>query len=78
MQLHECHAHHQQFPNTGVGPTKLDHMWLTGLRAVFRSRLPNPPTHGLIHPVRHKKAPKRTRQSAAGDTYVVGGYTEDD
>ena len=55
----------------------LDHVWLTGLQAVFRYRLPNPPTHCLLHPGRHKKATKRTRQSALGDAYVVGGYRED-
>ena len=36
-----------------------------------------PPTHRLIHPVRRKKASKRTRQSTAGDVYVVGGYREE-
>ena len=56
----------------------LDHVWLTGLLAVFQSRLPSPPTHRLLHLVRHKKATKRTRQSAAGDAYVVGGYRDDD
>ena len=40
--------------------------------------MPSPPTHRLLHPVRHKKAAKRTRQSATGDAYVVGGYRDDD
>ena len=62
----------------GVGPTQLDHVWLTGLQAVFQSPMPSPLTHRLLHPVRHKKATKRTRQSATGDAYVVGGYRDDD
>ena len=77
MQLHECHEDHLHLPNAGVGPTMLDLVWLTGPQAVFQSRLPSPPTHRLLHPVRHKKAPKRTRQSATGDAYVVGGYRDD-
>ena len=40
--------------------------------------MPRPPTPRLLHPVRHKKATKRTRQAATGDAYVVGGYREDD
>ena len=36
-----------------------------------------PLTHRLIHPVRRKKASKRTRQSAAGVAYVVDAYMED-
>ena len=32
------------------------------------------PVHRLLHPVRHKKATKRTKISATGDAYVVGGY----
>ena len=52
-------------------------MSFTGLRGVFRSRLPGPLTHRLIHPVRRKKASKCTRQSTTGDVYVVGGYRED-
>ena len=53
-------------------------MWFTGLRDVFRPQMPGPLTHRLKHPVRRKKASKRTRQCAAGDAYVVGGYREDD
>ena len=52
-------------------------MWLAGLQAVFQSRMPSPPTHHLFHPLQHKKATKRTRQSATGKAYVVGGYRED-
>ena len=37
-----------------------------------------PLTHRVLHLVRHKKATTRTRQSARGDVYVVGGYREDD
>ena len=55
----------------------LDHVCLTGLQAVFHSRLPGPPTHRLLHPVRHKKATKRTRDSAPGDAHVVGGYRDE-
>ena len=40
--------------------------------------MPSPLTHRLIHPVRRKKGSKRTRQSAAGDAYVVGGYRDDE
>ena len=39
--------------------------------------MPNPLTHRLIHPVRRKTANKRTRQSTAGDAYVVGRYRAD-
>ena len=39
--------------------------------------MPSPVTHRLLHPVRHKKASKRTRQSTTGDTHVVGGYRDD-
>ena len=78
VQLRECHEDHLHFPNAGVGPTELDHVWLTGLQAVFQSQMPSPQTHRLLHPVRHKKATKRTRQSATGDAYVVGGYRDDD
>ena len=39
--------------------------------------MPGPLTHRRIHPVRRKKASKRTRHSAAGDAYVVGGYRYD-
>ena len=53
----------------------MDHIWLTGLQAVFRSRLPSPPTLCLLHAVRHKKATKRSRQFAARDAYVVGADT---
>ena len=38
----------------------------------------SPPTHRLLHPVRHKMAAKRAWQSTTGDDYVVGGYTDDD
>ena len=55
----------------------LDHLWLTGLQSVFQSRLLSPPTHRPLHMVRHKKATKRTRQSAKGDAYVVHGYGAD-
>ena len=77
VQLQECHEDHLHLPHAGVGPHQLDHVWLTGLRAVFRPQLPGPLTHRLIHPVRRKKASKRNRQSAAGDVYVVGGYREE-
>ena len=39
--------------------------------------MPSPLTHRLIHPLRRKKANKRTRQSTAGDAYVVGRYRDD-
>ena len=77
VQLRECHEDHLHFPHTAVGPTQLDHVWFTGLQAVFQSRMPGPLTHRLLHPVRHKKASKRTRQSTAGDAHVVGGYRDD-
>ena len=77
VQLRECHEDHLHLPHTGVGPTQLDHASFTGLQAVFQSRVPGPPTHCLIHPVRRKKVCKRTRQFAAGDAYVVGGYRDD-
>ena len=77
VQLRECHEDHLHLPHTGVGPTQLDHVWFTGLRAVFQSRMPGPLTHRLLHPVRRKKASKRTRQSTAGDAYVMGGYRDD-
>ena len=78
VQLRECHRDHLHLPHTGLGPTQLDHVWFPGLRDVFRPQIPSPMTHRLIHPVRGKKASKRTRQSAAGDTYVVGGYRDED
>ena len=78
VQLQECHEDHLHLPHAGVGPHQLDHVWLTGLRDVFRPQLPGPLTHRLIHPVRRKKASKRNRQSAAGDVYVVGGYREEE
>ena len=78
VQLHECHEEYLHLPNAGVGSTQPDHVWLIGLQAVFPSRMPVPPIHHLLHLVRHKKATKRTRQSATGDTYVVGGYRDDD
>ena len=77
VQLGECHEDHLHLPHMGVGPNQLDHVWFTGLRDVFRPRLPGPLTHRLIHPVRRKRASKRTRQSTTGDVYVVGGYRED-
>ena len=52
-------------------------MWFTDLQAAFLSRVPSPLTHRLLHPVRHKKASKRTRQSTAGDAYVVDRYRDD-
>ena len=77
VQLQECHEDHLHLPHAGVGPHQLDHVWLTGLRDVFRPQLPGPLTHRVIHPVRRKKASKRNRRSAAGDVYVVGGYREE-
>ena len=38
----------------------------------------SPLTHRLLHPVRHKKATKCTRQSTTGDVYVVGGCRDHD
>ena len=76
--LQECHEDHLHLPHTGVGPTQLDHVWFIGLRDVFRPQMPGPLTHRLIHTVRRKKASKRTRQSAAEDTYVPGRYRDDD
>ena len=76
-QLRELHEDHLHLPQAGVGPTQLDHVWFTGLRNVFRPQLPYPLTHCLIHPVRRKKASKRTSQSTTGDVYVVGGHRED-
>ena len=78
VQLQECHEDHLHLPNAAAGPTQLDHVWLTVLQAVFQSRIPSPLTHRLLHPVRYKKATKRTRQSATGDVYVVAGYRDDD
>ena len=77
VQLRKCHEDHLHLRHTGVGPTQLDHVWFTGLQTVFQPRVPGPLTHRLIHPVRRKKASKRTKQSAAGDAYVVGGYRDD-
>ena len=77
VQLQECHEDHLHLPHAGVGPNQLDHVWFTGLRDVFQPRLPGPLTPCLIHPVRRKKASKRTRQSTTGDVYVVGGYREE-
>ena len=77
VQLQECHEDHLHLPHAGVGPNQLDHVWFTGLRDVFRLRLPRPLTHRLIHPVRRKKASKRNRQPTTGDMYVVGGYREE-
>ena len=77
IQLRECNEDHVHLPHTGDGPTQLDHVWFTGLPKVFRPQIHGPLTHCLIHPVRRKKARKRTRQSAAGDAYVVGWYRDD-
>ena len=77
VQLKECHEDHLHLPHAGVGPNQLDHVWFTGLRDVLRLQLRGPLTHRLIHPVRRKKASKRTRQSTTGDMYVVGGYREE-
>ena len=77
VQPREGHEDHLHFPNAGVGTTQLDHEWLTGLQAVFLPQMPGPVTHRLLHPVRHKKATKRTRESTTGDAYVVGGYRDD-
>ena len=77
VQLQECHEDHLHLPHAGVGPNQLDHVWFPGLRDVFRPQLPGPLTHRLIHPVRRKKASKRTRQSTTGGVYVVGGYREE-
>ena len=78
MQLRECHEDHLCLPHTGVGPTQLDHVWFTGLQAIFQSRVPSPLTHHLLHLVRRKKASKRTKQSTARDAYVVGWYRDGD
>ena len=60
------------FPTRGFGWT------MRGSRdSVFQSRMPSPLTHRLIHPVRRKKANKRTRQSTGSDAYVVGRYRDD-
>ena len=77
VQLRECHEDHLHLPHTGVGPTQLDHVWFTGLQAVFQSRVPGPLTHRLIDPMRRKQASKRSRQSTAGDAYVVGGFRDE-
>ena len=45
----ECQEDHLHLPNAGVGPTQLEHVWLTGLQAVFQSRMPSPLTHRLLH-----------------------------
>ena len=74
VQLWECHEDHLHLPHTRV---QLDHAWFTGLQAVFQSRMPSPLTHRLIHPVRGKKANKRTRQCIGGDAYVVRRYRDD-
>ena len=75
MQLRDCHeALH--FPFTGISPTMLGHVWLQGMKAVFKHQPPSPPAHGLLHPMCHKKAIKRTWMSATGDAYVVGGYRD--
>ena len=76
VQLREYHDKHLHLPHTGIGPTQLDHVWFTGLQAVLQLRMPSPLTPHLLHPVRHKKASKRTRQSTLGDAYV-GGYRDD-
>ena len=53
------------------------HVWFTGLQEVFRPGNHGPLIHRLIHLVCRKKASKRTRQSAAGDSYAVSGYRDD-
>ena len=78
VRLQEFHEDHLHVPHTGVGPTQLDCVWSTVFRDVFRPQMPGPLTHRLINAVRCKKASKRTRQSVAGDAYVVGGYRDDD
>ena len=78
VQSGECHEDHLHLPNAGVGPTQLDHVWLTNVQTVFRSRMPSTLTHRLLHPVRHKKATKRTRQSTTGDLYMVEGCRNND
>ena len=52
--LRECHEYHLHLPHTGMGPTQLDHVWFTGLQAVFESRMHSLLTHRLLHPVRQK------------------------
>ena len=77
VELRECHEDHLHLSHTGIGPHQLDHVWFTGLSNVFRSQLPSPLTHRIIHSVRRKKASKRIRQSTAGEVYVGGGYREE-
>ena len=61
-----------------IFPTRGFSWTMRGSRdSVFQSRMPSPLTHRLIHPVRRKRANKRTRQSTAGDAYVVGRYRDD-
>ena len=74
VQLWECHEDHLHLPHTRV---PLDHAWFRGLEAIFQLRMPSPLTHRLIHPVRRKKANKRTKQCTGGDAYVVGRYRDD-
>ena len=77
IQLQECHEDHLHLPHTGSGTNQLDHVWFTGLRNVFRLRMPGPLTHRLTHPVRRKKTSKSTRQSTMGDLYAMGGYRKE-
>ena len=77
VQRRQCHEDHLHLPYTGVGPTQPDHVWFKGHQLFFQSRMPNPLAHHLLHPVRHKKANKRTRQSTAGGAYVMGMYWDD-
>ena len=77
VQLQECHGDHLHLLHAGVRPHQPNHVWITGLRDVFRPQLPSPLTHRPIHPVRRRKASKRNRQSTAGDVYVVGGNREE-
>ena len=73
VQVREGHEDHLHLPHTGVGPTQLDHVWFRGLQALFKWRMPSPLAHRLLHPVRHKKSGKRTRQTTTGDTLWYAG-----
>ena len=78
VQLQGCNEDNLHLPIAGVGPTQLDHVSLTGLQTFFQSRMPSPLTHRPLHPLLHKMATKRTRQSATGHAYVVGRYGDHD
>ena len=58
-------------------PTHLHHVCFTRPQAVLHSRMPSPHNHCLLHPARHEKTTKRTRQSTSGDAYVVGGHRDE-